>query len=75
MCSEQANVKWKRLNVMKKAYVKWKRLNVMKSNGCRKHIMLNWKDNFFRKSRNNMMKKKRSQKIGWTTWKSLALSQ
>ncbi len=69
--------KTRRLNKTERLNKTGKRLKPNFKHSLKKHIIVNWKNNFLRKNNNNMMKKKRSrvQKIGWTTWKSLALSQ
>ena len=69
--------KTRMLNKIGRLLENGKMMNVNWKHSLKMRIIVNWKNNFLRKNSNNMMKKKRSrvQKIGWTTWKSLALSQ
>ena len=69
--------KTRMLNKIGRLLKNGKMLNVNRKRNMKMRIITLWKKHFLRKNVKNTMTKRKSrvQKIGWTTWKSLALSQ
>ena len=68
---------WMMLNKIGRLLENGKMMNVNRKRNMKMRIITLWKKHFLRKNVKNTMTKRKSrvQKIGWTTWKSLALSQ